>query len=94
MVSQERQHPALIWREAYDVFGPHKGLSVYWELTEGGSGYFAGLQYATITRLDSRRWELSRFNKAVPIVTIHRTLKEAKALGLIETRFNLAQGLT
>lgn len=92
MVGQERQHPALIWREAYDVLALPGGPTAYWELAnENDERFFAGTHYATITRINGKRWMLERFSGPDPVTTYHRTLKEAKALGLVEARFNIAQ---
>ena len=92
MVGQERKHPALIWCVAYDMFADVRGEpSTYWRLVnENDSTFFAGTQYATITK-HGKRWMLERFEGPNPVVTYHRSLKEAKALGLVQVRFNMAQ---
>lgn len=98
MVGQERKHPALIWRETVDLaaqFGDRP--SAYWELVEDKEHRFLPVQYATIRKMKDRVWMLSRWEPNHitrdnrHILTYHKTLKEAKALGLVEVRFNIAQ---
>jgi hypothetical protein len=73
--------------------------SAYWELVEDKAHRFLPVQYATIRKMKDRVWMLSRWEPAHitrdprHILTYHRTLKEAKALGLVEVRFNLANKL-
>jgi len=92
MVGQERQHPALIWREAYDVLANLDEPSRYWELVQNDATFFGGVEHARIERVPRRQWRLTRFEGPNPVVTYHRSLKEAKALGLVQVRFNMAQG--
>lgn len=52
--------------------------------------------YASIKRTGKRRWELSILTPSMALceITYHRTLKEAKTVGLVTTMFNVAQGET
>jgi hypothetical protein len=95
MVGQERQHSALIWREALSLVGDYK-LYAHWELVREGDEQFFARQYATIQKQGNRKWMLQIW--AVPIhdelrsnVTYHKTLREAKAMGIVNVRFNQAQ---
>lgn len=99
MVSQERQHPALIWRESVDLAVQHgERPSAYWELVEDKDHKFLPVQYATIRKVKDRCWMLGRWEPRhivraqQHIFTYHRTLKEAKAVGLVTVRFNQAGG--
>ena len=99
MVSQERQHPALIWETAYDPFAPSGEVTGWWTLTDRKFGGPFGQEYARIDKIKDRQWMLTRWERPPltralrRVTTYHKTLKEAKALGLVEARFNIAQGL-
>lgn len=94
MVGQERKHPALIWREYVDLapvaaLGPQ--VRACWELVHDQEDFFFAVQYATIYKHGKRKWELRYFNGPHEIITYHKTLTEAKALGIVNVRFNQAQ---
>lgn len=98
MVSTQREHPALIWRETVDLAVQFRDRpSAYWELVEDKAHKFLPVQYATIRKMKDRVWMLSRWEPNHitldnrHILTYHRSLKEAKALGLVQVRFNIAQ---
>ena len=98
MVSQERQHPALIWRTTHPVIvALGEQPDSYWELVKEGEPSFAH-QYATIRKKGKRKWELEIWRSRdilrgmERIVTYHRSLTEAKAVGLVNVKFNQAQG--
>lgn len=88
----------LIWRETYPVIVASGELpSGYWELVREDSKPFAH-QYARIRKQGKRVWELEIWTAADLLrgmkrtVTYHRSLTEAKAVGLVNVRFNQAQG--
>lgn len=92
MVGQERQRTHLIWREAFDF----EDEPSYWELVRDTGDHFFNVQYASIYKMGEGKWELR-----IPLLwiqdelrieaTMHRTLKEAKAIGLVRVRFALAE---
>ncbi len=95
MVSQKRQHSALIWRQAHDVFATKsEPRRVCWELIRDSDfdDYFFAVQHATVYRLAKGKWELRYFEGSTEMVTYHKTLTEAKAVGFVNIRFNQAEG--
>lgn len=52
--------------------------------------------YATIRRTGKRRWELSILAPTMTLceISTHRSLKEAKTVGLVTTKFKIAEGET
>ena len=93
MVGQERQRAPLIWRKAVS-FGP--APTAYWELVREGASDFAR-PHALINKANKRLWVLEWW---VPgsiargmrkEFTYHKTLREAKAVGIVNVRFNQAE---
>ena len=69
----------------------------YWELVKDGEKPFAH-QYARIHKKGKRKWELEIWKSRdilrgmEHVVTYHRSLTEAKAVGLVNVKFNQAEG--
>jgi hypothetical protein len=80
-----------------DVLADKREPSVYWELVAEGSDQFFTRQYGTIYKIAQRMWVLrywehGKFTRDMrEIVTYHRTLREAKAMGIVSVRFNQAE---
>lgn len=94
MVGQERQHPALIWRQGVDLLAGKGGSPYnYWELIRDtdSDDFFFAVQYATVYKVGNRKWELRYFAGGTEVITYHRTLYEAKAVGTVSIRFDQAE---
>lgn len=99
MVRQEREHPALIWQQAYDPFEHDNPVFTNWELVRhmpvpprGHVGIYDFVVYATINKVGDRKWVLRLLTPQQQGVNFYTftTLKAAKAMGIVLTQFDNA----
>jgi hypothetical protein len=85
----------MVWRHAIDVWAENSKTLGYWELVSAGESsdnLWPSVQYATIDKADKRKYVLAIWDsEGMKAYTYHRTLKEAKAVGLVKVRFAQAE---